>query len=421
MEPTAKIYTARSAKLKRCVPFVLAGVTVLSGGALLGKYLGEQAAAARTITKAEWQVAPDTVASAMRKSSLLRGSLEDAVELDLKAQDRIGSLGKGDSVLVEKSQERLGETPRPKSNVVAESKDQDRIGKTRPVIRARKGKSDPSAQHGLLAALVPAAPEVDDLLRTGSVSSKSNARNKPTVVLTDKPLSTERIPLPGELSPADSDKVGIRGFVGLDKPQPMMRHAPSKSKVLAMASLGKKAKVAYVKRKKGLTREVNCMAKAIYHEARGEPTLGQLAVAGVVMNRVAHRRYPNTVCGVVFQNDHMRNACQFSFACDGKSDAAHDRKQWRRALKMAKSFVVHGKKAHAIRTATHYHADYVNPRWSRSMRKVRKIGRHIFYYPEKRVASRRATKKRSTRVSRSTRKPGTFTSSRARIEPASSR
>ncbi len=70
--------------------------------------------------------------------------------------------------------------------------------------------------------------------------------------------------------------------------------------------------------------ELKCLATAIYFEARGEPEEGQLAVAQVVLNRVKNPAYPNTICGVVYQNKTKRNRCQFSFACDGRSDRITD-------------------------------------------------------------------------------------------------
>ncbi len=395
--------------MKRCIPFVLAGISVLSGGAILGNHLGQQAAA-RSVASTDWEAAPETIASAMRKSSLLRGSLEDARSDIDKDQDRIGKASLASADPLDKDQDRIGR--------VAVAKDQDRIGKSKPIIRAKAGKSDASKKRGLLASLVPAAPDVDDLLRRGSSDSESLGR--PAVLLTDDPISAEKSALPGELRDSqdgESDRIG--GFVGLDKPQPLKRQAPSRAKLLTLAKASPKARSEFAKRRKRLTGEIHCMAQAIYHEARGEPTLGQIAVAGVVMNRVAHKNYPDTVCGVVFQNDHMRNACQFSFACDGKSDKARNLRLWRNSVKLAKAFVKDGKKAHVIRTATHYHADYVSPDWSRKMRKVRKIGRHIFYYPEQ----RRYASKRSSRKSKSrsvARNSNILKTTNPRIEPASS-
>ncbi|MBL4667060.1 MAG: cell wall hydrolase [Sneathiella sp.] len=121
-----------------------------------------------------------------------------------------------------------------------------------------------------------------------------------------------------------------------------------------------------------------CLAQAVYFEARGEPLIGQVAIAEVVLNRVATKRYPNTVCDVVFQNQHMSNRCQFSFACDGKSDRPRNIRSWERSLKIV-ALVMAGERSGVAKKATHYHASYVSPRWRLSLDKVGEIGRHIFY------------------------------------------
>lgn len=128
-----------------------------------------------------------------------------------------------------------------------------------------------------------------------------------------------------------------------------------------------------------LEQERHCLATGIYFEARGEAYYGQLAVAEVILNRVASRRYPNTVCKVVFQGSHRRNACQFSFACDGLSDRPREQLSWRRATRLARYATTSGQRQAIIGGATHYHADYVKPHWASAFVEVAKIGRHIFY------------------------------------------
>ncbi|GHA30266.1 hypothetical protein GCM10007989_27480 [Devosia pacifica] len=126
-------------------------------------------------------------------------------------------------------------------------------------------------------------------------------------------------------------------------------------------------------------KEMWCLATAIYFEARGEIYRGQVAVAQVVLNRVKDRRYPSTICGVVFQNQHRRNACQFSFACDGIPETINDRKSWTQAEEIAEK-VVNGELYLAeVNDATHYHATYVRPAWAPRMNKVTQIGLHVFY------------------------------------------
>ncbi len=126
-------------------------------------------------------------------------------------------------------------------------------------------------------------------------------------------------------------------------------------------------------------RQRRCLATAIYFEARGESTRGQLAVAQVIMNRVRSTLYPDTICGVVFQGQWRRTGCQFSFACDGRTDIARDKGQWRKANELAKRVTDGESWLGDIGYATHYHANYVKPRWRREMNKVKQVGRHIFY------------------------------------------
>lgn len=127
--------------------------------------------------------------------------------------------------------------------------------------------------------------------------------------------------------------------------------------------------------------ELKCLATAIYFEARGEPEEGQLAVAQVVLNRVKNPAYPNTICGVVYQNKNKRNRCQFSFACDGRADRITDKAAWARAEALAKRSVEDQSTTflEEVGSATHYHATYVRPRWAGRMKQTDKIGHHIFY------------------------------------------
>jgi spore germination cell wall hydrolase CwlJ-like protein len=126
-------------------------------------------------------------------------------------------------------------------------------------------------------------------------------------------------------------------------------------------------------------REMRCLAEAIYFEARSEPEEGQAAVAQVVLNRVRHENYPDSVCGVVYQNRHRFLACQFTFACEGKSLRITEAEPWRVAVQIATD-VVSGKiYLSDVGASTHYHADYVRPRWARSLKRMDTIGRHTFY------------------------------------------
>ncbi|MGH6908302.1 MAG: cell wall hydrolase [Aestuariivirga sp.] len=122
-----------------------------------------------------------------------------------------------------------------------------------------------------------------------------------------------------------------------------------------------------------------CLATAVYFEARSESHLGQLAVATVILNRAKASNYPSSICGVVYQGAHRLNACQFSFACDGQSDLPQDGRAWETALSIAALALAKDRQLWIVAAATHYHADYVDPYWSKSLHRVTKIGRHIFY------------------------------------------
>jgi spore germination cell wall hydrolase CwlJ-like protein len=126
-------------------------------------------------------------------------------------------------------------------------------------------------------------------------------------------------------------------------------------------------------------KELTCLAKAVYFEARGEPERGQTAVAKVILNRVESEKYPDTICGVVYQNAERRNACQFSFACDGVPDVAKEQKAWQRAQSIAVETLQGRNVPGPVLTATHYHADYVHPYWANKLERLSKIGSHIFY------------------------------------------
>ncbi len=129
--------------------------------------------------------------------------------------------------------------------------------------------------------------------------------------------------------------------------------------------------------------EKQCLARAIYFEARSEPRTGQIAVANVIMNRKSNRYYPNSVCGVVNQGSDRRNSCQFSYACDGRSDVPRNNKSWRNSKSIA-NLVMKGKLRNSrLRGVLHYHANYVYPKWAKQFRRVATIGRHIFYVAPK--------------------------------------
>tara|TARA_R100000773_G_C4161779_1_gene79260 strand:+ start:96 stop:518 length:423 start_codon:yes stop_codon:yes gene_type:complete len=132
--------------------------------------------------------------------------------------------------------------------------------------------------------------------------------------------------------------------------------------------------------------ELACMATAIYFEARGEPMVGQVAVAQVIMSRVNDERYPDTVCDVVKQGYYyswdktipIRDKCQFSFWCDGKPENIKDEDAYFWATEVAQAVMV-GTLYDTTQGATHYHAYYVQPSWSKKFTRTVRINDHIFY------------------------------------------
>ena len=125
--------------------------------------------------------------------------------------------------------------------------------------------------------------------------------------------------------------------------------------------------------------ELRCLAEAIYFEARSEPEAGQAAVVQVVLNRVQSGLYPPTVCDVVYQNRNRYLACQFSFACEGKSLKITEPEPWRAAMRVAGDVLSGATYLSEVGPSTHYHANYVRPRWARTLRKTDTIGSHVFY------------------------------------------
>ena len=132
--------------------------------------------------------------------------------------------------------------------------------------------------------------------------------------------------------------------------------------------------------------ELACMATAIYFEARGEPMVGQVAVAQVIMSRVYDERYPNTICEVVKQGYYyswnpeipIPDKCQFSFWCDGKPEKIKDEDAYFWATEVAQAVMV-GTLYDTTQGATHYHAYYVQPSWSKKFTQTVRINDHIFY------------------------------------------
>jgi len=128
-----------------------------------------------------------------------------------------------------------------------------------------------------------------------------------------------------------------------------------------------------------------CLAEALYFEARGESVRGQFAVAEVILNRVDSAKFPDTVCKVVNQGTGRKYACQFTFTCDGHPETIHEKDAYARVGKIAK-FMLEGAPRDLTDGATYYHTKAVNPRWARKFARTTTIGVHHFYRPHIRVS-----------------------------------
>jgi len=138
--------------------------------------------------------------------------------------------------------------------------------------------------------------------------------------------------------------------------------------------------------------ELYCLAQNIYYESRADNIAGKYAVADVVLNRVHDDRFPNTICEVVKQGPiskwwkeekgkevPIRNRCQFSWYCDGKSDNPKNADAWRDSQEIAYRIYNLGVYRGISEGATHYHATYVDPSWNKQMQTIGRIGLHLFF------------------------------------------
>ncbi len=132
--------------------------------------------------------------------------------------------------------------------------------------------------------------------------------------------------------------------------------------------------------------ERECLAQAIYHEARGETATGQMAVANIIVNRARSGKFPASLCGVIYQNaDQGRYRCQFTFACDGRDDTPGERRAWARSQALAQEVYAEfatGEEVGVLPdSALYYHTRAVHPSWANTFSRVAAVDSHIFYAP----------------------------------------
>ncbi len=124
-------------------------------------------------------------------------------------------------------------------------------------------------------------------------------------------------------------------------------------------------------------RALECLTTAIYYEAASEPDAGQAAVAQVILNRVRHPAFPNSVCGVIYQGS-AKPVCQFSFACDGALARVPSRVAWARSRRAAATALA-GSVFAPVGLATHYHTYAVTPSWNKTLVMTGVFGAHFFH------------------------------------------
>ena len=133
--------------------------------------------------------------------------------------------------------------------------------------------------------------------------------------------------------------------------------------------------------------EQECLARAIYHEARGEDRAGKLAVAHAVLNRRGQPQFKPTICEVIRQGVADGNAgCQFSWACDGKPDVAREEEPREESLTLAAE-VLAGRTSDPTDGAMWFHAADANPpSWARALKRTARLGNHVFYKADRTAA-----------------------------------
>lgn len=147
---------------------------------------------------------------------------------------------------------------------------------------------------------------------------------------------------------------------------------------IPLMPLGSPARALIVAQPEARVAAMDCLARAVYYEARSEPLSGQRAVAQVVLNRARHPAFPSTICGVVYQGSERSTGCQFTFTCDGSQAVRPSGVRWSQAINVA-TRALDGFVERGVGWATHYHADYVVPYWASDLDKIASIGRHVFY------------------------------------------
>jgi spore germination cell wall hydrolase CwlJ-like protein len=241
-----------------------------------------------------------------------------------------------------------------------------------PVVPLRPG-LDARARGATRAPSAFDASAVDWPDESRSPATQSLAPRRPAVSFGDG--ATPAVPLSQALNSATPTPSEGKLRVG------SARFAPpaAQTTVAVRDDFADKPNYASLIDPKDSARQTRCLAEAIYFESRSEPEAGQAAVAQVVLNRVRSGIFPTNICGVVYQDRNRPFACQFSFACEGKSLRIEEPGAWAVATRIAGNVVSGADFNPKVSEALNYHANYVMPFWAPSLRRVDRIGAHIFY------------------------------------------
>ena len=237
----------------------------------------------------------------------------------------------------------------------------------RPHVSLGNG-ADEAAADGARATEDSTDPDGNDSHLAGAPLFRVDANNEP-IVFQDgaTPMLDDGVALATRTPGTDDDKIIV--FAPWPNPQ-----GPG-----AGALLSDQPDYALLIPAKDSVRQMRCLAEAIYFESRSEPLEGQAAVGQVVLNRVRSGLYPSDVCSVVYQDSERPFACQFSFACEGKSLTIQEPGPWAIAMRIAKEVVNGERYDPKLVAALNYHANYVYPAWAPMLSRLERIGNHIFY------------------------------------------
>ncbi len=245
----------------------------------------------------------------------------------------------------------------------------------------RTGKGDPFIvlRPGFDAHRQSPVPADEDRAEDGPEDSRS-----PAAVPTGANLAASR-PQP-QFGDGATPSVPLEMALNSSTPTPsdgklivVAARTPAQTTVAARSDADGRPNYAALIDPKDSARQMRCLAEAIYFESRGEPESGQAAVAQVVLNRVRSGIFPTNVCAVVYQDRNRPFACQFSFACEGRSLRIEEPGPWATATRIAQAVVSGANFNPKVAEALNYHANYVMPFWAPYLRRVDRIGNHIFY------------------------------------------